>query len=402
MSRTETSFLRTLSSLRWLAIGGQAATIFIAGGLLNVDLHASMLWAGVGTLILFNLYAGWHLRAGGEPSHATAVGHMLVDIVVLAWMIAWSGGIGNPFGLLFLVLIALAAMALPRHWAYATAAAGVTGYGAAAIFGQPLKAPGDAYQLLLLGIVSSFLITVVVILIFSTRLAADLRHRERELADLSERFARNEGIVALATHAASMAHELNTPLATMTLLADEIAEQADTDDLKADTQVLTELLALCRERVRNLAVPSEVELERVVEQWTLVRPTVELHRTGILPKGLRVEPSVAHLLQALLNNAADAGEQAGAPYVDLHLECKNGMVSGMVRDYGHGFNPDQPLLPATLFRSAKPGGLGVGLALSHATVERLRGEMTMTPASGGGVRIQFHLPVETTVTSTAR
>lgn len=75
------------------------------------------------------------------------------------------------------------------------------------------------------------------------------------------------------------------------------------------------------------------------------------------------------------------------------------MVRGVVRDYGRGLNPDQPLLPATLFRSGKPGGLGVGLALSHATVERLGGDMTMTAAEGGGVRIQFQLPVETTVTS---
>ena len=65
---------------------------------------------------------------------------------------------------------------------------------------------------------------MVVVLVFSTRMAADLRARERELARLRERFTRNEGIVALATHAA-MAHELNTPLATMTLLADEISAE---------------------------------------------------------------------------------------------------------------------------------------------------------------------------------
>ena len=56
-------------------------------------------------------------------------------------------------------------------------------------------------------------------------------------------------------------------------------------------------------------------------------------------------------------------------------------------------------LRGLLFRSGKPGGLGVGLALSHATVERLGGDMTMTAAEGGGVRIQFQLPAETTVTS---
>ena len=95
-----------------------------------------------------------------------------------------------------------------------------------------------------------------------------------------------------------------------------------------------------------------------------------------------------------MNNAADAGEAAEAPRVDLHLEYGYGALRGEVRDYGRGFDPDQTLLPATsLFNSGKPGGLGVGLALSHATVEQLGGEMTMTAASGGGTRIRFYLPL---------
>ena len=103
--------------------------------------------------------------------------------------------------------------------------AGISGYVLAALFGRPLQGGIDAHTLLLWGLGANFLISVVVVLVFSTRMAADLRARERELARLRERFTRNEGIVALATHAAAMAHELNTPLATMTLLADEISAE---------------------------------------------------------------------------------------------------------------------------------------------------------------------------------
>ncbi|WP_439954526.1 hypothetical protein, partial [Escherichia coli] len=92
---------------------------------------------------------------------------------------------------------------------------------ASGIFGQSLP---DGYfraqDLNRWGVVANFLISAAVVLTFSTRLALALRQRELELSALRERFARNEGIVALATHAASVAHELNTPLATMTLLAD--------------------------------------------------------------------------------------------------------------------------------------------------------------------------------------
>jgi two-component system sensor histidine kinase RegB len=76
-------------------------------------------------------------------------------------------------------------------------------------------------------VVANFLISAAVVLAFSTLLALALRQRELELSALRERFARNEGIVALATHAASVAHELNTPLATMTLLADDVAERSE-------------------------------------------------------------------------------------------------------------------------------------------------------------------------------
>ncbi len=392
-----TSFLRTLCSLRWLAIGGQAIAVLVSGTLLDLPLPWQPLWAGVGALVVFNLYATLRLRLhrSGEIPPGTAFAHLLVDMTVLAWMVGWSGGITNPFGTMFLVLIALAAFGLPRGWAFAAALASLAGYAAAAIFGLPLPDSPHSYGLLLWGLGANFLISAVLVLIFAMRQAADLQARERELALLRERFTRNEGILALATHAAAMAHELNTPLATMTLLADEIREETDDPALRADVQTLRELLALCRERIRNLAVPTEVDLVRVVGQWRLIRPTIDLHRTGSLPGALRVEPAIAHLLQALLNNAADAGEEHGDPRVELHLEFRDGALLGEVRDHGRGFNPSRTLLPATtLFNSQKPDGLGVGLALSHATVEQLGGEMTIVAAEGGGARISFHLPLD--------
>ncbi|MCV6904412.1 MAG: ATP-binding protein [Achromobacter xylosoxidans] len=388
------SFLRTLCSLRWLAIAGQAATILVASAVLGLALPLEPLWIGVGVLIGFNVYASLRLRHSRDLSHATAFGHLLVDMAVLAWMVGWSGGLSNPFGMMFLILTALAALALPRNWALAAALAGISGYFAAAILGQPLRGDVNTHTLLLWGLGANFLISVVVVLVFTTRLAADLRARERELARLRERFTRNEGIVALATHAAAMAHELNTPLATMTLLADEIAAEVKEPELKQDVATLSQLLALCRERIRNLAVPTAVDLVRVVGQWRLIRPTIDLQRSGTLPASLRVDPAIAHLLQALLNNAADAGEAASEPRVDLHLEYGYGALRGEVRDYGRGFDPAQTLLQATsLFNRGKPGGVGVGLALSHATVEQMGGEMTMTAADGGGTRIRFYLPL---------
>jgi len=70
-----------------------------------------------------------------------------------------------------------------------------------------------------------------------------------------------------------------------------------------------------------------------------------------------------------------------------------------VRDYGHGFDARQAVLPGTLFNSGKTDGMGVGLALSHATIERLDGELWMRPAKGAGTRVGFRLPLSPRETS---
>lgn len=97
-----------------------------------------------------------------------------------------------------------------------------------------------------------------------------------------------------------------------------------------------------------------------------------------------------------MNNAVDVSEQAGATRVDLRLHVDAGRLAGEIRDYGAGFAEISPVLPGTLFRTNKPDGLGIGLALSHATVERLGGELSMhAPAEGRGVCVSFKLPAGT-------
>lgn len=395
-------FLRTLCSLRWLATAGQAIAILFANHVLHMQLPLLPLWAGVFVLALFNATVQWHLpRRASDPTPATAFGHILVDITVLTWMVGFSGGIANPFGSLFLILIALAALALPRPWTFAVATAAVLGFAVSATAGIELPAASLSPTLLQRwGSAINFLLSSVVVLLFATRLASSLRAREAELSALSERFTRNEGIVALATHAASVAHELNTPLATLTLLIDDLAEHPPGPEWHEDLSTAQLLLGQCRQRVLELAAPASqhnprkaVTLGQVIWQWQLVRPTIDLHRNTDAPLQQAVEPAVAHLLMVLLNNAADASQQCGRQRVDLQLDLSQHVLHGQVRDYGPGFNPRLAALPGTLFNSGKTDGMGVGLALSHATIERLGGQLWMRPAEGPGSTVGFALPV---------
>jgi len=398
------SFPWLLCNLRWLAVICQGLTIALAAGPLGVDLQTTPLWIGVAVLAVFNVYATWDARHRGERPASVSFTHLLVDIGVLAWLVSWSGGIENPFSSLFLLPIVLAVFALPGRWLWPTAAACLLAYVVSALLARELPhvhGAADPFSLHKWGMFANFAVSAAVLLIFFSRMAAAIRQKEREMERLREQFARNEGIVALATHAASVAHELNTPLATLTLLVEELEAAGGTTQQREDFATLRALIDVCRDRVRELAMPAEggevrdtrVDLESVIERWKVMRPAIELRRSGSINGHERVEPAVGHLLQALLNNAADAGGKAGRPVVDLRLEAREGGLEGEVRDYGVGLDEAAPLLPARLFRSDKPGGLGIGLALSHATVERLGGRLSMqAPEQGTGVKVSFELP----------
>jgi two-component system, sensor histidine kinase RegB len=406
--RASLSFLRLLCNLRWLAVIGQALTVALVVGPMHIPLPTVPLSAGIVALALFNTYVTFRVygTAGDNASDLEVFLHLLVDIAVLTWMIALSGGMENPFASLFLIPIAIAILALPRRLMGLTAALSGLGYFISTLFGRELPPVagvlGGPFGLHKAGMLATFILSAAVILFFFTRMTAAWRRSEREVAQLREQFARNEGIVALATHAASVAHELNTPLGTLTLMVDDLVREARTPAEKDEFSTMKSLLEICRDRVRELAAPAgsdardgfteRVNLDLVIQQWQLVRPTIELHRSGSIAGFEKVDPAVGHLLQALLNNAADAGEQAGIARVDLHLVSDERGLRGQIRDYGVGFDQAQPPLPAALFRTSKSGGLGIGLALSHATVERLGGELSMQATDGRGVRVEFSLP----------
>ncbi|MEJ0099291.1 MAG: ATP-binding protein [Pseudomonadota bacterium] len=406
--RASLSFLRLLANLRWLAVAGQALTVLIVTHGMGIALPQMPLWWGVAALAVFNLFATWYARSRQDAGHGVVFAHMFVDIVSLTWMVGWSGGIENPFSSLFLLPIAMSILALPARWALACSAASLAGYALTLLAGHELPhvhgLMGDTFSLHKVGMLVNFAVSALVVLVFFTRVAAARRDSEREVAQLREQFARDEGILALATHAASVAHELNTPLGTLTLMVEDLAAQAESEEQREEFATLKALLEVCRDRVRELAAPAEagatggraadVDLERVIERWLLVRPTVQLRRSGSIAGLQKADPAVGYLLQALLNNAADAGQQAGNTTIDLHLEADDGLsLRASIRDYGKGFDPAQVQLPGRLFRTSKANGLGIGLVLSHATVERLGGELSVRSATeGSGAVVSFFLP----------
>jgi len=227
---------------------------------------------------------------------------------------------------------------------------------------------------------------------------------------MREQALRNEGIVALGTHAASLAHELNTPLGSMALLLDDlVVDYADDPRLAEEHALLKTLTGECRDRVRSLVQRArgedlpmqtlDVFLQGVLERWSLTRPDVNIDVRGIIPTRLRLRANsgMEHLLLALLHNAADASASHAVNRVGMEVSYPSkGLSAGglliEIRDFGPGV--DSALAPrlGRLFESGKAEGLGLGLALSHAAVEQLGGHLSLRPHVDGGSLTRVELP----------
>jgi two-component system sensor histidine kinase RegB len=404
MSRS-ISFLATLRQLRWLAAAGQAIAILVAVHALDLPFAQAPLWSGVAALIAANLVLRSRPGESVDAAPARIVAHLAFDVGVLAWQIAFSGGLSNPFVSLFLLPIALGALVLQRRLMLVIAAVAVSGFGAAVALAPPVVDPHaqhrDLFGLHLAGMVANFLLSVGVIVVFMDRLSRQLRRREAELADARERAIRDEGILGLATHAASLAHELNTPLGSMTLLLDDLGEDPRlADDLRDEVAQLSMLTGQCRDRVRALAQAGEqfdgplaTLLPQAIGAWQLLRPEVDCAVSmDIEACGQRhVHGALRPLLQVLLNNAADASLASDSARVWLSCTASPHGCHLRIEDEGDGRIARPGHRPA-LFRSDKPDGLGIGLSLAQASVDRHGGKFVVTPREGQGTCIAVFWP----------
>jgi two-component system sensor histidine kinase RegB len=286
-------------------------------------------------------------------------------------------------------------------WLLASVAGGY--YALLLFYYQPLAVsdPAAAYGMHLGGMWFNFLISAGLIAFFVTRMQAALRARDQELSALREKQLRDERIVALGTQAALAAHELATPLATIQTTAHELAaEFANDPDIGADCQLLEKQAQACKRILTQLAAraqdsapaaqPLDAWLHALIERWQVLRPDARI--TSFLPADQRDFIAPDGFEQAILNVLNNAADAAGEP-VEFSAAAHADALVVDIADRGPGFTPEQKAQAGRVLFSGKPGrGWGMGLALTHATLERLGGKLTLTEREGGGTRVRITLP----------
>jgi len=403
---------RTLAWLRICAIAGQSVAVLFCAWWMHLNIPLLPLLLGIGLLAVFAVFAAWRLGQSWPMRERETLVHIAVDMLMLGYLLYFTGGASNPFITLLLVPIALTATALSVRALFAVSAIAFFVYVVLLNWHVPLPVRmheefhGDL-TLSVAGTGINLLLSALLLGFFINRVSHALLLQQREVQRVRERALRDEGILAIATQAAGAAHELNTPLSTMRTLLPELRRDHAADHLLAeDLLLLEDQVSRCRTILREMVAFGKAQLsqesERLsvsqfihgcVERFQLLRPEADFTLTlddktaAIL---LRTPPGLRHALINLLNNAVDASASNSSQAVALRVSREGSWLQLSVRDEGPGFDVTGEL--TLLGESRKQLGLGIGLALAEATAERLNGEL-IAGNTEHGAEMSLRLPL---------
>lgn len=402
--------MRQLVQLRWIAVAGQTIAILFVHFGLRVALPLPAMLGTAAALALANLLTTYTLTRHTVTTAEVLVA-LLLDMGVLTLQLYFSGGATNPFISLYLLQVVLGAILLPPAFAALLLVASALAYALLTVRFVPLVLPAmlDADSLFALGRWIGFVMVAALLVMFSTRISSNLRNRDAYLADLRQHAAEEEGIVRMGLFASGAAHELGTPLGTLSvILADwrRVPAIANDPDLSAERAEMEGEVGRCKAIVSDIlqsagqprgeamerAAP-EAFLRAVADAWAPTHPQVPLdyRAAGLEGAVLAIEPALRQAIWNLLDNAA-AASPAG---VALTAGIEGSSVAIAVQDWGDGFAPETLAHVGERMRSSKGAGHGVGLFLAASVARRLGGRLEARNRSGGGAEVRLLLPLAT-------
>jgi len=405
--------LQRLSIIRNIALGGQLLALFFFSQLSDIGLPIIILSVLLAIYALVIGVTWWRSFRQPPITELEFFNHLVVDIVFFSALLYFSGGAANPFISYYLVPISIAAATLPARFTWSTVILSLLTYSLLMNFNisvpalMPTHMSGhnhDGSNLHLLGMWFNFAISAGLITYFVTQMAKTVRTQEAKIARQREDALRNDQILAIGTLAANTAHELGTPLNTMKVLVDELVAE-DIDD--QEMRILQQQVEQCRETLKQLVDTAESTrqeqqpqplheyFENLMEHWQVIKPELiaSISFAENLPStAALLHPTIAQSLLNLLNNAADASPEKVS--VDIHWDTEFATLA--IRDYGQGNANDIADHSGRPILSEKPGGMGLGLFLSQASLSRFGGEINIENAKGGGVLTTITLQLTST------
>ncbi|MEN0035409.1 MAG: ATP-binding protein [Cellvibrio sp.] len=397
---------------------GIAAVICLLDGKVNLPFTEILIALVILTSV--NLLTFTRLRKPLPVTQMEFFIQLLIDLLCLSAVFYYSGGANNPFVSYFLVPICICAATLSGRYTLGIASLSVLSYSLLLFFHIPLPIlsphhheAGNSINLHVMGMWLNFFISACLITYFIVKMARDLRAQEAQLNRWREDQLRDEQVMAVATLAAGTAHELGTPLSTMKLLLSELrAEYKELQPLQKDLQLLQDQVNQCANTLRELVATAEQTKDgqlpaedvneycnTLIERWKIMRPdvSVQIQLTNKKTKAAaQFHPTISQAIINLLNNAADA-----CPHnIEITIEWDMHLLRWIINDNGPGITEEVTAHLGKSFVSTKTKGLGIGLLLTQATINRYGGTVSLHNRIPRGTTTQLELPI--TLASSAR
>ena len=389
-----------LLKLRWGAIAGQILTIAGVVGLMHIPLPLAPLGAIVGVELATNIFYTLRIPRGTREWERPAL--MALDVLLLTGLLYFTGGPFNPFSFFYLVEIALGAAVLRPRWIWTLVVLSFVCSGVLFLDHRELPIThAEQMAIHLPGMWVAFGVAAAFIVYFLLRITRALAEREAQLDASRLEAARSERLASLATLAAGAAHELATPLGTIALVAKELERTLATrpagDDASADVKLIREQVQRCRAILDQMAADAGEHAGENIVPVSLadllgsLEVPVELDDTAKSERFLLPPRALGQAIRGIVKNARDASDK-----VAVRAHCANGHVLIEVRDQGAGMTPEVLARAGEPFFTTKPPGKGMGLGifLTRALVERLGGHFRLESAAGKGTTAILELPAE--------
>src|SRR5260370_20151143 len=408
--------LDTILRVRWLAVLGQLAAIFIVVQGLEFDLPVIPCVAVIGLSALLNLVLQLAFNPMQRPEPAYAPALLALNIVELAGLLYFTGGLQNPFSFLFLAPVLISATALPIRLTIALGALAIACASTLVFFHEPLPWDGDEPLVLppiyLFGVWLSIVVAIGVTSLYAFQVTEEARKLSDALAATELVLTREQHLTQLDGLAAAAAHELGTPLSTIFLISREL-ERAVPDDspLTSDVKTLRDQAQPCPAILATITQLSSTGAPfDLMPLSTLIEEVVAPHRDfGVQikvriavagtrePVGTR-NPAILYGVGNILENAVDFARST----VEVNAWWNAETIEIVISDDGPGIAPDMLKRIGEPYLSRRRAGdeaqsehhvRGLRVFIARTLLERTGAKVSFTtrtfPAHGAGVQIAW-------------
>jgi two-component system, sensor histidine kinase RegB len=410
--RQAPAHLRMLIVLRAVAIAALVAILYCFDCIVQVPLPLAPLAALIGLYAVLDVATLLRLRYSAPVGQRELFAQLLGDVAILTAVLYFTGGVSNPLALYYLVLVLYGSMALPPRLVWPLAGASVLSCIALHFFHRDLPLPLSSdmdrtlehfTQLLMYGFVA------VLIAWFGIKLNTLQRAQHEHLRTQAEKDARERYLLGLAALSAGTAHELSTPLSTISVVVGELRDSdSPPPDWKESVDMLWSQIQLCRRSLSAMASAAGVErlgevqsmpatelLAEAAARLRSLRPEVPLKLSFHIEDNLllRSDRTLPQALMNFLNNAADASpDSVELRAVQDRLNPVKLVIE--VRDRGPGIADElRQRLGKGLVSSKAPGsGHGTGILIAQAAIERFGGSVALSGRRSGGTCVRIELP----------